>query len=84
MRVKPRATTEKTTLVLEKLPDGKIRATSNSFVEEKVILPDQVLAARSIDGRIRIARKDREYDDGDPKPVPSTLDPYGPGTDDVA
>ncbi len=65
MRVKPRATTEKTTLVLERLADGKIRATSNSFVEEKLILADQVLEARSIDGRIRIARKDREHGPGD-------------------
>ena len=73
------AITKRTTLVLERLADGKIRATSNSFVEEKVILPDQVLKARSIDGRIRIARKPREYDEGDPKPVPSTYDPYGRG-----
>ena len=31
-----------TKLVLEKLADGKIRVTSSSLVEDKVILPDQV------------------------------------------
>jgi hypothetical protein len=77
MRVDKLALTDKLTLVLERLADGKIRATSNSFVEDKVILPDQVLEVRSFEGKLRIARKAREYDDGDPKPEPSTYDPYG-------
>jgi hypothetical protein len=37
------ATSEKTTLVCERQPDGKIRVTSGSWDHEKVILPDQVL-----------------------------------------
>jgi hypothetical protein len=49
MGIEQFAITEKTTLVLERLADGKIRATSNSFVDEKVILPDQVLEAQRTD-----------------------------------
>ena len=73
------ALTDKATLVLEKLPDGKIKVTSNSFVEDKVVLPDQVLEVRHFEGKIRIARKDRLPDAGDPPRTPSTYDPYGGG-----
>jgi len=60
-RTEPIALTEKTTLILERLPEGKIRVTSNAFNgEEKVILADQVLEVRMTGGRIRIARKPRE------------------------
>ena len=65
-----------TKLVLEKLADGKIRVTSSSLVEDKVILPDQVLEVRSPDGRIRVARRGRLPDAGDPPRVPSGYDPY--------
>jgi hypothetical protein len=37
------ALSEDTQVVLTRLPDGKIRATSKSWDEGKVILPDQVL-----------------------------------------
>ena len=73
------ALTDKATLVLEKLPDGKIKATSNSFDEPKVIGVDQVLEARFFEGKVRIARKERLPDAGDPPRTPSTYDPYGPG-----
>ena len=73
------ALTDKVTLVLEKLPDGKIKATSNSFDDAKVVMPDQVLEAQFFEGKIRIARKERWPDAGNPPRTPSTYDPYGPG-----
>ena len=57
------ATSEKTTLVCERQPDGKIRVTSGSWDHEKVILPDQVLEVRNVDGRLHIARKPRRHDE---------------------
>ena len=73
------ALTDKATLVLEKLPDGKIKVNSNSFEEARFILPDQVLEVRHFEGKIRIARKDRLPDAGDPPRTPGTYDPYGVG-----
>lgn len=75
--VEPLSLSDKCTLVLEKLADGKIRVTSSSLVDDKVILPDQVLEVRSLDGRMRVARKARLPDAGDPPKTPSTYDPYG-------
>jgi hypothetical protein len=43
----------------------------------KVILRDQVLEVRNVDGRLHIARKPRHYDEWDPYVPP--YDPYGPG-----
>ena len=70
------ALSDGTKLVLEKLADGKIRATSSSLVEDKVILPDQGPEVRSPDGRIRVARRGRLPDAGDPPRVASGYDPY--------
>jgi len=47
------ATTDKTTLVCEKAPEGKIRVTSGSWNGEKVILKGQVLEVRNIEGAAR-------------------------------
>jgi hypothetical protein len=65
MRVKNRekvleklATTEKSTIVIERQPDGKIRVTSGSWDGEKVFLRHQVLEVRSVDNRFRVARKE--------------------------
>jgi hypothetical protein len=44
------ATSDKTTIVVERQSDGKMRVTSGSWVGEKVILRDQVLEARKVDG----------------------------------
>jgi hypothetical protein len=60
------ATSDKATIVIERQPDGKMRVTSGSWDGEKVILRDQVLEVRNVDGRLHIARKPRGYDEWDP------------------
>jgi hypothetical protein len=71
------ATTDKSTVVVERAPEGKIRVTSGSWEGEKVVLKDQVLEIRKVDGRLHVARKERRPDEWDP-PIP-LYDPYGPG-----
>jgi len=73
MKGDPLRISEKATIVAGRLPERKIRVTSTSFTEEKVILKGEVLEIRNIDGRLRIARKDRFPNAGD-QPVP----PYDP------
>ena len=72
------AITEKTTIVIERQPDGKMRVTSGSWDREKVFLRDQVLEVRNVEGRIHVARKPRRHDEWDP-PIP-VYDPTGPAT----
>jgi hypothetical protein len=48
--VEPLPISDKCTLEMEKLADGKSTGTPTSFVENKVILRAQVLGIRSIDG----------------------------------
>jgi hypothetical protein len=57
--------TEKATLSFERVDGGKIRVKASSWDDAKVILPYQVLEVRNIDGRLRVARKGREPDQGD-------------------
>ena len=73
------ATSDRITIVIERLPDGKMRITSSSWDSEKVLLRDQVLEVRnaSADGRLHIARKIKAHDDWDPPIEP--YDCYGPG-----
>jgi hypothetical protein len=71
------ATSDKATIVVDRLPEGKIRVTSTSWDGEKVILRDQVLEVRNVEGRLHIARKPRQYDEWDRYVAP--YDPYGPG-----
>jgi hypothetical protein len=71
------ATSDKATIVIERQTDRKMRVMSGSWDGEKVILRDQVLEVRNVDGRLHIARKPREYDEWDPYYEP--YDPYGPG-----
>jgi hypothetical protein len=40
------ATSDRTTIVIEKQPEGKMRVTSGSWDSEKVFLKDQVLEGR--------------------------------------
>jgi hypothetical protein len=53
------ATSDRTTIVIEKQPDGKIRVTSASWEGEKIFLWDQVIEVRhaNADGRLHVARK---------------------------
>jgi hypothetical protein len=44
------AVTEKSTIVIESQPDGKMRATSGSWDWEKVFLRDQVLEVGNVEG----------------------------------
>jgi hypothetical protein len=53
------ATSDKTTIVIEREPDGKMRVTSGSCDGEKVFLRDQMLEVRHAvpDARLHVARK---------------------------
>jgi hypothetical protein len=73
-------TTESTTLALTRESDGKIRVTSLLWEAPKVILRNEVLEVRNVDGVLHIARKRRYYDEWEPKVEP--YDPYGLGVDD--
>jgi hypothetical protein len=53
------ATSDKTTIVIERLPDGKMLVTSGSCDREKLILRDQALELRNVAGRVHIASKPR-------------------------
>jgi hypothetical protein len=44
------ATSDKTTIIIERQPDGKMRVTSASWDGEKVFLKDQVVETRNVDG----------------------------------
>ena len=71
------AKTDKVTVSLEALPDGKIRANTSAWGDAKVLLRTEVLEVRVVDGQLRLARKERFHDDGDLPVEP--YDPYGPG-----
>jgi hypothetical protein len=71
-------TTESTTLSLKREDGGKIRVTSLLWEAPKVILKNEVLEVRNVDGVLHIARKLRYHDEWDPQVEP--YDPYGPGT----
>ena len=73
------ATSDKTTIVIERQPDGKMRVTSVSWDGEKIFLRDQVIEVRhaNADSRLHVSCKTKAPDDWDP-PYES-YDPYGPG-----
>jgi hypothetical protein len=74
------ATSDRTTIVIEKQPDGKMRVASGSWDGEKVFLKDQVHEVRHpiADARLHVARKTKAPDEWDPL-IP-VYDPYGPGS----
>ena len=83
MRVETPILTDKSTIVVEKPPGGKIRATSMSFDGDKTTLPDEVLEIRNMNGRLRIARKRRLNDDDDPAVDAEVTTSRYPTGDDV-
>ena len=64
-------------MVIEHLLNGNMRVTSGSWDNEKLILRDEVIEVRNVNGRLHIARKPRRHDEWDPHVPPH--DPYGPG-----
>ena len=75
--LKKLAKTDKVMVSLEALPEGKIRANTSAWGDGKVLLRNEVLEVRVIDGELRLARKERFHDDGE-SPI-EQYDPYGPG-----
>lgn len=71
------AVTDKTTLAIEKVPEGKVRVTSSAWADERVILKGEVLEVRNVEGRLHVARKAGNHDEWDPPIAP--YDPYGSG-----
>ena len=63
------AKTDKVTVSLEALPEGKIRANTSASGDAKVLLRNEVLEVQVIDGQLRLACKERFHDDGDPPVV---------------
>jgi hypothetical protein len=57
------ATSDKTTIVIEKQPDGKMRITSGSWNGEKIFLKDQVIEVRHANALGCIARKTKAPDE---------------------
>jgi hypothetical protein len=55
-------TTESTTLALKREDGGKIRLASMLWEDARVILRDEVLVVRNVDGRLRVAEA-RHHDD---------------------
>jgi hypothetical protein len=47
--------------------------TSGTWDGEKVILKDEVLEVRNVDGRLHVARKPRHHDEWDPP-----IEPFSP------
>jgi hypothetical protein len=65
------ATSEKTAVVLESAPGGKMRVTSGSWERREGDLRDQVLDAPNVDNRLHIALKPRKPDESDTPIEPS-------------
>jgi hypothetical protein len=60
------ATSDRVTLTVERLPEGKMRLTSNGWVHERVFAHDQVLEVRWVIGSLHVARKGRNHDKWNP------------------
>jgi hypothetical protein len=60
-------TTESTTISVSREAGDKVRITSLLWPEPKVILKDEVLVIRNVDGRLHIACKPHHSDEWDPR-----------------
>ena len=61
--------TEKATLALEDIGDGKIRCSASSWGHAKVILEGQVLGVRANGKQLRFLRKARAEDPVEERPL---------------
>jgi hypothetical protein len=66
------AASDKTTIVIERQPDGKMRVSSESCDGEKIMLKDQVVEVRTPDRRRAPARRSQNQ-------APRQLGPADPG-----
>jgi hypothetical protein len=79
------ATSDKVTLTIERLPEGKMRVTRQNarhvkqLGHERMLPRDQVLEIRWVSGRRHVARKERHHDEWDAPTA--AYDPYGPGVE---
>jgi hypothetical protein len=65
------ATTDKSsTIVVERLIDGKMRITSGSWDGERVFARDQVLEVSNVEDRLHVARKTPHHGKCDPPIAP--------------
>ncbi len=69
------ATVDSTTLVLHAMKDGKLTAAATMWTDKAVLLPDEVLEARVVRGRLHITVKSKVRDTNDGPVV--AYDPYG-------
>lgn len=67
------ATSEDTTLVIKREPEGKMRVTSRHWEDAKVIVKNEVLEVRDVDGRLHVARKERKPDEWTRRSLPTIL-----------
>jgi hypothetical protein len=61
--------TEKITLVLDAIGDGKIRSTASAWEDGKTILADEVLEVRTRGKQLRLLRKTRNSDPVEERPL---------------
>ena len=73
--------TDKCTLVIERLPDGKIRLTTAAWEDGRTLLANEVLELRSRDNQVHLLRKPRLEDEEDRRRAAHANDPY-PGMED--
>jgi hypothetical protein len=73
------ATSDKTTIAIEKQRDGKMRVTSGSWDGQKIFLKDQVIEVRhtNADGRLHVARKTKRGTTGTRPMSPMTPNSLG-------
>ncbi len=71
------ATSDRVTIVVYRLPDGKMLVPSGTWGGERVGSRDQVLDVRNVDSRLHVARNERRHDEWDPRVEP--FGPYAPG-----
>ena len=82
MRTEPPLKTDKATLAVEALPEGKISVRTAAWEEAQIILKDEVLELRNMDAAFASPGRPASTTTTIPTPV---YDPYGSGSsaDDI-